>query len=306
MPSSAFGERYLYLPSLGFCWLIAWCAVQLWNHELGGAPRLAALAAPVLLGILGLAYGTRTIVRNRDWRDNDTLYRKILATEGDASLIRGNLGSLAFDRGNLEEAERDWLDALATGPNNVHALDSMAMLRRAQNRYDESLDYSARALQFKPVDTFAHVNLGVTLAALGGAAAAEEQFRTAITLAPLSITAHNTYGKFLLLQGRVPEARSEFARSADADFSSDAYDGLGDIDLGAGDVTRAEEDFWRALGGNSSDAHAHYGLGQALELSGRTAEALVEYERSLAIDPTNGVAQAAVKRLLAGPTAPPR
>ena len=306
MPSSASGDRYLYLPSLGFCWLISWGAVQIWNRGVRGAPRTAALAVSVLLGILGLAYGARTTVRNRDWVNNETLYRKILATEGDASLIRANLGSVAFDRGNQQEAESDWLDALATAPNNVHALDSLAMLRRGQNRYAESLDYSAQALKFKPVDTFAHINLGVTLAALGRTAAAEEQFRTAITLAPLSVPAHNTYGKFLLLQGRAPEARDEFARSADADFSADAYDGLGDIDLGAGDVARAEEEFHRALGGNSSDGHAHYGLGQALELSGHTAEALGEYERSLALDPGNAVAQDAVSRLLGGAKPQPR
>jgi len=300
MPSSAFGERYLYLPSLGFCWLVAGCAVLLWHHGLRGAPPTAARVVPVLLAILGLLYGAKTIVRNRDWRNDETLYQTTLATDGDASLIRANLGSVAFDRGDSEEAERDWLDALATAPNNVHALDSMAMLRRSQNRYAESLDYSAGALKFKPVDTFAHVNLGVTLAALGRAAQAEEQFRTAITLAPLSITAHNTYAKFLLLQGRAPEARAEFARSADADFSADAYDGLGDIDLGAGDVARAEAEFRTALVGSSSDAHAHYGLGQALEFSGHTAEALGEYEISVKLDPANPAAQAAVKHLLAG------
>lgn len=306
MPSSAFGERYLYLPSLGFCWLAAWCVVQIWSAAPRGVPRLAAQTLPALLAIVALAYGTKTIARNRDWRNNETLYRNILATEGDASLIRANLGSVAFDRGNGEEAERDWLDALATGPNNAHALDSMAMLRRGQNRYAESLDYSARALQTKPVDTFAHVDLGVTLAAMGRAAEAEEQFRAAVTLAPLSTTARNTYGKFLLLQDRAEEARAEFQRSADADFSTDAYDGLGEIDLGARDAAGAEKAFRAALAGNPSDSNAHYGLGQTLELSGHTAEALSEYDRSVALDPNNAAAQAAVKRLLAGLSAAPQ
>src|SRR5579863_10366823 len=222
MPSSVFGDRYLYLPSLGFCWLVAWGAVQIWSGTPAGIPRTLARTVPALLGILALAYGVRTISRNRDWRNDETLYEKIIDTEGDASLIRGNLGSVAYDRGNSEQAERDWLDALATGPTNVHALDSMALLRRGQNRYPESLDYSAKALKIRPVDTFGHVNLGVTLAAMGRAAEAEEQFRTATALSPLSTSAHNTYGKFLLLQNRVDDARTEFERSADADFSADA------------------------------------------------------------------------------------
>jgi hypothetical protein len=33
MPASVFAERYLYLPSIGFCWLLAWAAVTLWRSE---------------------------------------------------------------------------------------------------------------------------------------------------------------------------------------------------------------------------------------------------------------------------------
>jgi tetratricopeptide (TPR) repeat protein len=307
MPSSVFGDRYLYLPSLGFCWIVAWGAVQVWSSgRLSGTPRVVARAVPAALGILALVYGVHTVARNRDWRNNEALYRKIIETEGDASLIRGNLGSLAYDRGDLQQAERDWLDALASGPTNVHALDSMAMLRRGQNRYSESLDYSAKALKVRPVDTFVHVDFGVTLAALGRTADAEDQFRTAVSLAPLSTTAHNTYGKFLYLQGRTEEARAEFERSADADFSADAYDGLGDIGLGMQDLPRAEKAFRAAFAGNPSDSHAHYGLGRTLEFSGRTAEALLEYDRSLAADPTDAAAKAAVDRLLPGASPQPQ
>jgi tetratricopeptide (TPR) repeat protein len=305
--SVSFAFIWIFLP-LGPVLNARWMpssVVRLWSSgSLSGTPRAVARAVPAALGILALMYGVHTVARNRDWRNNEALYRKVIETEGDASLIRGNLGSVAYDHGDLQQAEHDWLDALASGPTNVHALDSMAMLRRGQNRYAESLDYSAKALKVRPVDTLVHVDFGVTLAALGRAAEAEDQFRTAVSLAPLSTTAHNTYGKFLLLQGRMEEAGGEFERSADADFSADAYDGLGDIDLGMQDLPRAEKAFRAALAGNPSDSHAHYGLGRTLEFSGRTAEALLEYDRSLASDPTDAATKAAVDRLL--PAASPQ
>jgi tetratricopeptide (TPR) repeat protein len=308
MPASAFGERYLYLPSLGFCWLLSWGAVQLWNGNVAAVPRIVARSVPAFLAVLALAYGVRTVLRNRDWHDNETLYQKIIDTQGDASLIRGNLGSIAFDRGNLQLAERDWLGALATGPTNVHALDGMALLCRSRNRYAESLAYSARGLALRPVDTVGHVSLGVTLAAMGRAAEAEEQFRTATALSPLSIEAHNTYGKFLLLQGRVDEAHAEFERSTDADPNTDAYDGLGDIYLAYQDLPRAEQAYRQALAGNASDGHAHFGLGSVLEFTSRPAEALSHYQRELAADPSDAAAKAAVNRMLADvpPQIPPQ
>src|SRR5579863_767786 len=250
MPASVFGERYLYLPSLGFCWLVAWGAVQLWSGSARAIPRAIALAVPILLCAVAFIYGVKTISRNRDWRDDETLYRRVIESQGDTSLIRSNLGSVAFDRGDLELAERDWLDALAIGATNVHALDSLALLRRLQRRYFESLDYSERALRIRPEDTFGHINLAVTLAAMGRTAEADWQFREATTLSPLSTNAHNTYGQFLLAEGHSEEARAEYERSVSADFNTDAYDQLGDIYLTWEDLPRAERAFRNALSGN--------------------------------------------------------
>ena len=179
-------------------------------------------------------------------------------SQGDTSLIRSNLGSVAFDQGNLELAERDWLDALAIGATNVHALDSLALLRRLQHRYFESLDYSERALRLRPEDTFGHINLAATLAEMGRTAEADWQFREATALSPLSTNAHNTYGQFLLAEGHSGEARAEYERSVSADFNTDAYDQLGDIYLGWRDLPRAEMAFRGALSGNAFDSHAHF------------------------------------------------
>ncbi len=297
MPASAFGERYLYLPSVGFCWLLSWAAVQIWSGGVPALPRPVARAVPALLCGIALLYAVKTVTRNRDWRDDEALYQSAIGTQGDASLIRSNLGSVEFDRGNSQLAERDWLDAIATGPTNTHALDSLALLRQTQHRYFEALDYSSRALRIRPADSFGRVTLAETLAAMGRNQEADWQFRIAITLSPLSTSAHNSYGKFLLAQSRSEDARAQFEQSVAADFNTDAYDQLGDIYLDWQDFPRAEKAFRHALAGNAFDSHAHFGLGRALEFSSRPAEALREYESGLAMDPSDATAKAAAKRL---------
>jgi tetratricopeptide (TPR) repeat protein len=297
MPAGVFGERYLYLPSFGFCWLVAWGAVQLWNGSVPAIPRLVTRTVPPLLCAIALIYGVKTVSRNRDWRDEEILYRRVIESQGDTSLIRSNLGTIAFNRGDSELAEREWLDALAIGPSNGHALDSMAYLRQMQHRYFEAVDYSWRALRIRPEDTFGRVTFAETLAAMGRPAEADWQFRVAIALSPLSTSAHNSYGKFLLAQGRSEDARAEYERSVDADFNTDAYDQLGDIYLAWQDFPRAEKAFRHALTGNAFDSQAHFGLGRALEFTSRPAEALREYESGLAMDPSDAVAKAAANRL---------
>ncbi len=297
MPASVFAERYLYLSSIGFCWLVAWGAVKLWNRDPVSIPAPVARAVPALIAVVALLYAARTVSRNKDWGSDERLFRQAVEVQGETSMIRSNLGAGEFNRGDMDGAEHDWLLALSLGPSNVFALDNLALLRREQHRYLEALDYSRRALRFRPMYTIAHVNLAQTLAAMGCAAEADWEFRVATALSPLSTLAHNSYGKFLLAEARVLEARAEYERSAEADFSSDAYDQLGDIYRDAQELPRAEQTYRRALAGNPFDSRAHFGLGIVLEATGRSIEALREFQTGLEVDPSDAVAKAAVARL---------
>jgi len=297
MPAGVYGERYLFLPSVGFCWLLAWSAVQLWKGSVPFVPRLATRAVPALLCIVALAYGMRTVSRNREWGDEAMLYRGAADTQDDSSVIRTNLGSIAINRGNWKLAEQEWLQALAMDPTSGYALDDMALLRQRQDRYLESVDYSRRALRILPAYTTAHVNLADTLAVMKRTAEADWEFRVATTLSPLSTRAHNNYGKFLLAQGRSEEARAEYERSVAADFNAEASDQLGEIYASWRDFPRAEKAFRQSLADNQFDTRAHFGLGQVLESTGRPADALREYESGLAMDSSNAAAKAARIRL---------
>lgn len=74
-------ERVLYLPSVGFSLLMGIGGAKVGAH-LGSRARVAAL------GALLLALSARTLVRNRDWRDEESLYRsavKVNPPKGESS-----------------------------------------------------------------------------------------------------------------------------------------------------------------------------------------------------------------------------
>jgi protein O-mannosyl-transferase len=303
MPAAVFGERYLYLPSVGFCWLVAWGAVKLWSADVPVLLRPLTRAVPVMLAAVAVLYAVKTVRRNRDWRSDETLYRQTLVAQPDAPYIRANLGGTLFDRGDLAGAEREWLEALSLGINNANALDNMALLRQRQKRYAESIDYSQRSLRANPVYTIEHIHLAETLALLHRSGEAEWQFRVATVLSPLSTRALNGYGKFLFDAGRLADARAEYERSVAVDSTSEAYDRLGDIYYGWQDTPRAEQSFRHAIALNPFDSHAHIGLGEVLEFVGQPGDALHEYETGLETDPNNAVAKAALIRIRGNPPA---
>lgn len=296
MTASAFGERYLYLPSVGFCWLAAWGWSQLMVAAAGRKAFWRAGLVLALVLVLGL-YALRTVTRNRDWRNDIILYTRTLALAPDALLIHNNLGLAYWARGDLRAAEQEWQAVLRADPNSRVDLDYLGMLYGRQTRYGEAETLLRRALELWPNDTEAHLNLGTVYAETGHIDLAEKHFRAAAALAPLTADPHNRLGKLYETGGRWQEAEREFRQSLACAPSSEAYRSLGDILLRRGDYVEAERVFRLALSLDPFESHAHFSLGTIYAATGRTQQAEAELRAGLETDPKNSEALEGLKKL---------
>jgi protein O-mannosyl-transferase len=301
MPAQVFAERYLYLPSVGFCWLIGAAVAKLWRDTHSGSPSafrpFARRAIALAVVVIACLYAIATVERNRDWRSDDVLYRRTLELQPDAQVIHTNLGVYYSDHGDWAAAEREWTLALGPGKPSAVTLNNLGLVRRNQKRYSEAADLFEQAILLRPKYMAPYRNLAEMYTEMGRLDDADRQYQQAVSLAPLDVYARNSYGHFLLQQGRNPEAREQFARSAEADANAEAYDNLGDLDLAAGDRQKAHADYQAALALNDIDNHAYFGLAMLDEQQGRIAEAIKEYRAGLETDPRNAVALAAMHRL---------
>jgi tetratricopeptide (TPR) repeat protein len=301
MPAGVFAERYLYLPSVGFCWLIAWAAIKAWRaaplREEAARPHLLQQAVPIVLGVLAVFYGIRTVNRNRDWRSDEILYTKTLAQQPDAQIIRTNLGAVYFDRGDLASAEREWLASLGPARPYASTLNNLGLLRSRQERYDEAVTYFQRAIAERPNYMSPHKNLAKTYAEMGRDQDAEREYRKAISLAPLNSGIRNDFAQYLLDRGRAAEAQEQYAVSAQVDPNAEAEVHLGNFFASAGEADRARAAYGRAVATNPFDSRAHFGLAKLDEAAGRLPEALSGYRAGLETDPGNEEAREAVARL---------
>jgi Tfp pilus assembly protein PilF len=303
MPAGVFAERYLYLPSVGFCWLLGWATVKTWRSVISAERpahnRIVHCVVATAVASVALLYGVRAVTRNRDWRSEEILYRKTLEQQPDAQIIRTNLGAIYFDLGDLPSAEREWLTAL--GPRRPYAstLNNLGLLRFRQERYDEAIRYFERAIAERPKYASPHQHLAETYAEMGRLADAEREFRIAVDLAPLSTGARNAFGQFLLDRGRLAEAKEQFRLSAQADPNSEAEVQLGGLLASAGEAESARAAYRSAVALNPFDSRAHFGLAALDERSGRYAEAMSGYRKGLETDPRNVQALEALRRLAA-------
>jgi len=298
MAANVFAERYLYLPSVGFCWLVGLGAARVWSSATPPAAFWRA-AVGIALGGVAALFVLRSVTRNRDWHDELVFCTRTLECAPDAYLIRTNLGKVYWDRADTRRAEEEWLEALRLGPENVATLNNLGVLRTRQKRYAEAIEYLQKAIAVKPAYAVAFVSLGTTYAEMGDREQAEAAYRRAIALAPLSSEAHNYLGKLLLDAGRLAEAEEQFLRAAEINPSAETYVRLGDIYLHWGTADRAERAFARAAELDPFDSHAHFGLAALYAARGRSADAVREYEAGLKTDPANAESLAALRRLKA-------
>jgi Tfp pilus assembly protein PilF len=136
---SIMGERLAYLPSAGFCLLaaLAW-------HWLRGRQRTAALA---VLTTVVAAFGMRTMVRNRDWRDDLSLFSSAVKAVPGSAKMHSNLGVQYMNDSRLDEAGPEFEAALRIDPKYPDAISAYGLLLARTGNYDGAQAMMDRALK---------------------------------------------------------------------------------------------------------------------------------------------------------------
>ncbi len=154
-------DRYVYIPALGL-WIIAADRGYLLYERLGRSRALAAgaLALIVVLGVV-------TADRNRDWNNEVSLFSS--AVEGYPDFYRShfNLGNALRDRGDMEGAQREWLEAVRLDPTRSGPMTQLGTLAAVNGNLQEAERWFRSALRVDPTFDTARYNLGLALEKTG-------------------------------------------------------------------------------------------------------------------------------------------
>lgn len=155
LPSADFAERHAYLLHPGLLLVLAdLAAAALARRPSRKATILAGVGVALAVGALG----ARSIVRNRDWRDNGTLFESALAVRPSA-LAHFNLGNRARRNGDIRSAVAHWEAAVALDPGDADAWNQLGVMAANAGRWAEARDRFQRALAAFPGHPAAAENL---------------------------------------------------------------------------------------------------------------------------------------------------
>ena len=207
-------EHYLYIPSFGFCLLIGLGLAQLMQspesrvqspesatrnvplripHAALRMPHSASWRKVVGYGTFAallIFYGVRTIVRNGDWQNEVTLWRKTVETAPTSARAHHNLGVALYQEQEWHAAEQAFRQAIAANPLYGAAYTGLAEVYLASFKFDEALVMAQKGVALRPQRVWAYWVLGLVHFRRGAYPQAINVFQKVVALKKDFLAAH--------------------------------------------------------------------------------------------------------------------
>jgi tetratricopeptide (TPR) repeat protein len=333
---SPVADRYLYLPSVGACIVIAW-ALAVLADRLGRTGRMALV---VSVAVVSLTFAAKTWMRNQVWATSETLSTSVLADDPLNYNAHVNLAAaLYYDRGDIEGAREHYERAVELAPGLIHAYRSLGSLAQAQGDLQGARYWLEKALTEPPAHVLTAAMVRQTLALaryqLGSVDQSEGDLSSAVanyeeayglseSLDPRALLAAARVRLLLGQVGRASAYLREVARLLGSRATESAPGGeqtretlaellplvggrmkraadrvtVAQAAVAAGKPDVAEKYLRQALLEQPDSVEAAVQLSELLREAGRTEEARAVIDRALALSPDDRELQLERARLL--------
>jgi len=204
-------ERYVYLGSIGIIFLIALAIYKI------GQITKKRLAALIIFAIVILSLSTRTIIRNFDWKNQDTLWLATAKTSPSSHQNHNNLGDLYARHGEYKKAIEEFKKAVELKPNYGDAYHNLANVYHQINRDDLAEENYKKALEFNHNLWQSYQNLAAIHFSQKNFQLAKEELEKAIQIDPENTDLHANLGILYLNLDDKQKAKEEFQKALQID-----------------------------------------------------------------------------------------
>lgn len=216
---SMMAERWLYIPSAGFCIAIGSLIERTLSFSKKTVLKYAVIS---IFAVLTVAFFIKSEARHKYWKNDFTVFYPLtkiypdwpvahyylgrhyiekkeydraldefvnirVDSPSDISDVSKLIGIVYREKGNYGEAEKYFQKAIAISPDNKGGYTSLATIYRLTGRSKEAIDLYKKAIEIDPNFPLAHNQIGMTYLELGDTLSAFKHLKKAIELEPLSI-----------------------------------------------------------------------------------------------------------------------
>ena len=205
--AEAVNEHRPYLGNAGLCLIVALLLGASLPRLLGG--RVArGVAVAVLVALAAL-----TVMRNRVWRDDLSLWQDVVRKAPQSGRAHLNYGLALLGRGRSAEALVEYHECARRWPAYSYCYINRSIIYRERGEWTAALTDLKNAERLTPTLFWVPFYQGVTHDAMGQREAAAAAFARTIAISPGFADARYRYAKVLRTLGRLDEARTEARRA---------------------------------------------------------------------------------------------
>jgi tetratricopeptide (TPR) repeat protein len=275
-------EHYLYLPSFGFCLLAGYLVERL----LENTKHRSLVYASFLLVLL--LFSLRTADRNRDWKDEFSLWAKTVKIAPRCARAHVNLGNVHYKEGRLDEAILSYERGITIRPEYVKGYINLGETYVTMKKFDEAIEQQKKALALNPNSAEGHAGLGAAYIEKGMLDEAILELEQALTIKPYYAVAHANLCAAYQVKDMFDEAITECSMAVGMNPTlSIAYINLG---LAYGKKSLLDEaitGFTNALRTNPDSVDGYYYRAIAHDEKGMLDESIADFKKALTFAPNS-------------------
>lgn len=194
-------ERYAYLAT------VSWCVVMGMVFDRLLSSKKWKVPVYIIGVVIFLALSTRTIIRNSEWRNGDTLWLATVKRSPEAQNSWNNLGNVYSRHGEYEKSIEAFTQATRINPNYADAYHNIGSSYVQMKKYEEAIPFFEKALYINPNLWQSYQNLGFIAVANKEYPKAIEYFEKALTINPQEVAVWTNAAVLYLETGNKDKAR---------------------------------------------------------------------------------------------------
>ena len=183
-------DRYLYLPSIGFC-ILAAMGLEALSARFAERRRAVFATASLLAGALMLGL---TFHQNFSWQSELALTSNALEVAPRWPFLHNKIGAYYAEQRQWAPAEQAYLKTLEIDPEYYDAYSNLGDIYREQEKLSDAERSYLKALEYGAPYAETHYNLGVTYINEGKLSDAEEPLLRTLEIRPSHIKARYNLG----------------------------------------------------------------------------------------------------------------
>ncbi len=242
---SSFGERFMFLPSLGFCIAIVFIVFKFfkiqteeYTYSLSSLFKKSPIIILLFVVIISI-FSIKTVVRASEWKDQYTLFGKDIKRAPNSAHLRYYWGLAIRDKA-LEDKDEN---------------KQRAMMMTAIEQFD-------KAIAIYPSYPDCYEQLGLAWYRVKNAEKALESYNKALTLNNTKAVTYSNIGIIYFEQGSYPKALELYTKALSLDSNyADAYFNMGSTLGMMGKYEEAIVNFKKCIQYDPENAKAHQFIG---------------------------------------------